>query len=280
MGTLEHIYYGFGVAFQPANLLFVLLGTIGIDPIVGWQRFTFGRPNLMEGIGLVQIAMGMFGVSEILLNIERVVKIGVLQTALRGLLPNLQDWRESIGAILRGTGIGFFLGILPGGGGTWTVQDFTRVLFEDEAGIKLIHVPFPGAAEAVPAILGGHIDCLAGQVSEWGPLYESGKAQVLGIAGSKRLHKFPNIPTFQEQGLNIVLPLNHWVSAPTGTPEPIVKYLSEVLKKAILDPGYRTAMENMGVEAVYQGPEETLKVMEQIEANYLRIIKKLDLKPQ
>jgi putative tricarboxylic transport membrane protein len=83
---------------------------------MGVQRFTLGIQDLMEGVGLVQIAMGMFGISEILLNIEKTMKITVFETKLKGLFPNFQDWRQSIGAILRGTGIGFFLGILPGGG--------------------------------------------------------------------------------------------------------------------------------------------------------------------
>ena len=97
-------------------ILGLFVGTIGIDPIEGAQRFTFERPELMEGIGLVPIAMGMFGISEILLNIEKKMKISIFEAKLRGFLPNLQDWRNSLGAILRGTGIGFFLGILPGGG--------------------------------------------------------------------------------------------------------------------------------------------------------------------
>jgi len=97
-------------------ILGLFVGTIGIDPVEGAQRFTFERPELMEGIGLVPIAMGMFGISEILLNIEKKIKINIFEAKLKGFLPNLQDWRNSLGAILRGTGIGFFLGILPGGG--------------------------------------------------------------------------------------------------------------------------------------------------------------------
>jgi putative tricarboxylic transport membrane protein len=97
-------------------VLGLFVGTIGIDITTGIQRFTLGLQDLMEGVGLVQIAMGMFGISEILLNIEKTIKVTVFETSLKGLFPNLQDWRRSIGAILRGTGIGFFLGILPGGG--------------------------------------------------------------------------------------------------------------------------------------------------------------------
>jgi putative tricarboxylic transport membrane protein len=92
------------------------VGTIGIDSITGVQRYTFERPELMEGVGLVQIAMGMFGIAEILSNIEGKIGVTVLETKVRGLFPSREDWRKSLGAILRGAGIGFFLGILPGGG--------------------------------------------------------------------------------------------------------------------------------------------------------------------
>jgi putative tricarboxylic transport membrane protein len=94
----------------------LFIGTIGIDPMTGVQRFTFGTPNLMEGIGMVQIAMGMFGITEILSNIEQTVRVSVFETKVKGVFPNLQDWKQSIGAVLRGTVIGFFLGVLPGGG--------------------------------------------------------------------------------------------------------------------------------------------------------------------
>jgi putative tricarboxylic transport membrane protein len=60
--------------------------------------------------------MGMFGISEILVNIEKEMKVSVFETKLKGLFPTLKDWRQCYGAILRGTVVGFFLGILPGGG--------------------------------------------------------------------------------------------------------------------------------------------------------------------
>ncbi len=94
----------------------LFLGTVGIDPMAGVQRFTFGRPDLMEGIGMIQIAMGMFGITEILSNLEQTARVSVFEAKLKGLFPTIDDWKRSIGAILRGTGIGFLLGILPGGG--------------------------------------------------------------------------------------------------------------------------------------------------------------------
>jgi putative tricarboxylic transport membrane protein len=94
----------------------VVLGTIGLDTMTGMPRFTFNIPELLDGVGLAPLAMGLFGISEILLNVEKKIKLELLTTKVKGLFPTLEDWRRSIWAILRGTGSGFFLGILPGGG--------------------------------------------------------------------------------------------------------------------------------------------------------------------
>ena len=95
-------------------VLGVALGTIGLDPTTGTQRFTLYLPSLMDGVGLVQAVIGLFGVSEILVSLETFVKREVYETKIKGLLPTLQDWKDSIFPILRATGIGFFLGIIPG----------------------------------------------------------------------------------------------------------------------------------------------------------------------
>jgi putative tricarboxylic transport membrane protein len=95
----------------------VILGCIGQDPSTGSNRFAFGIHELLDGIGLAPLVMGLFGISEVFLNLEKKLEERqVFQTRIRGLLPNRRDWAESILPILRGTVLGFFLGILPGGG--------------------------------------------------------------------------------------------------------------------------------------------------------------------
>jgi len=94
----------------------ILLGTIGLDTMTGMPRFTFRIPELLDGVGLAPLAMGLFGISEILLNVEKKIKQELLTTKVKGLFPNLQDWKRAGWPILRGTVSGFFLGILPGGG--------------------------------------------------------------------------------------------------------------------------------------------------------------------
>ena len=94
----------------------LFLGCIGMDNMTGATRFTFDIVELSDGIGLVPVVMGLFGISEVLLNVEQSMERSVFETKIKNLLPTLKDWADSIWAILRGTVIGFFLGVLPGGG--------------------------------------------------------------------------------------------------------------------------------------------------------------------
>jgi len=92
-----------------------LLAYIGIDMITGKARYTFGIPGLMDGIGILPIAMGLFGVAEVFENLYPSGELSVVKTKLGNLLPNRQDWRDSWKPITRGTIFGFFIGIIPGG---------------------------------------------------------------------------------------------------------------------------------------------------------------------
>lgn len=91
------------------------LSFIGQDIFTAEDRFTLGLINLKDGIGLVPLFMGFFGISEVLLNLEKPIQREIFQTKVRNLFPNKKDWLDSKGAILRGTLIGFLLGVIPGG---------------------------------------------------------------------------------------------------------------------------------------------------------------------
>src|SRR5215216_1881119 len=96
-------------------VLGLLIAMIGIDPVRGAPRFTFGIPELYDGLGFVPVVMGLFGVAEILLTIEKPFR-QLIETKIKNLWPSRDEWRLSIGAIWRGTGIGFLLGLIPGVG--------------------------------------------------------------------------------------------------------------------------------------------------------------------
>jgi len=94
----------------------VFLSQIGIDVVSGHTRFTFEIMELENGVGLIPVVMGLFGIAEVLSNLGESLNRGIFKEKIKGLLPTLKDWADSAGAIIRGTFLGFFLGILPGGG--------------------------------------------------------------------------------------------------------------------------------------------------------------------
>jgi putative tricarboxylic transport membrane protein len=94
----------------------LFLGCIGVDPLMGMTRFTFDIVELSDGVGLVPVVMGLFGISEVLLNVEQSMEREVFAAKIDKVLPTLRDWAESLWPITRGTILGFFLGVLPGGG--------------------------------------------------------------------------------------------------------------------------------------------------------------------
>ncbi|MBI4270279.1 MAG: tripartite tricarboxylate transporter permease [Candidatus Rokubacteria bacterium] len=94
----------------------LLLGMVGLDPIMGSPRFTYGVFKLSEGFEFVLVAMGLFGIGEVLVNVERSVAPEVLRTKIRGLLASREEWRAAAPSLARGSLLGFGIGVLPGGG--------------------------------------------------------------------------------------------------------------------------------------------------------------------
>jgi TctA family transporter len=99
-------------------LLGTMLGLVGRDDNTGYPRFTFGLLSLSDGIGFVPLTIGLFGLAEIMHNLDDPEKRGGVQVRIGRLLPSREEWRRALPAILRGTGLGCFLGMLPGGGAT------------------------------------------------------------------------------------------------------------------------------------------------------------------
>ncbi len=97
-------------------VLGLLLGIVGTDVNSGVARFAFGIPELTDGIGVVSVAMGLFGFAEIISNLETTEKRELVTSKVRGLWPTKEQFKVAWPASLRGTGLGSVLGLLPGGG--------------------------------------------------------------------------------------------------------------------------------------------------------------------
>jgi putative tricarboxylic transport membrane protein len=111
-------YLSAGSVLNSLIMIFLglIIGCVGMDPIAATPRFHFGSVTLLDGFGLVPVVMGLFGISEVFTNVVNPEERVLLKTTIKHLLPNRADWKRSLGPIWRGSVMGFFLGILPGGG--------------------------------------------------------------------------------------------------------------------------------------------------------------------
>lgn len=122
-------------------LLGLLLGLVGTDVNSGVARFSFDVPELTDGIGFVVLAMGIFGYGEIIANLSQPEHSReIFASKVTGLMPTKEDFKRITPAVLRGTTLGSFLGILPGGGAL--LAAFAAYALEKKIGIKPGEVPF------------------------------------------------------------------------------------------------------------------------------------------
>jgi len=147
----------------------IMLGCVGQDVESGSSRFVFGIFDLTQGIDFVPFIMGLFGISEIFLNIEKSLeKRSVLDTKIKGLLPNWQDWKDSIKPILRGSVLGFLLGIVPGGGAV--IASFASYAMEK----KLSRHPEKFGTGAIEGVAGPESANNSAAVGAFVPLFTLG----------------------------------------------------------------------------------------------------------
>src|SRR5215468_3577812 len=116
LGLLVLAYMSSGSMLKSLAMaaLGLLLGMIGIDQMTGYFRYAYGVVELGDGLGVVPIAVGLFGIAEVLATAGQEVPPQVLKPKLRELLPSRREWRESVMPIGRGTVLGFLIGIIPG----------------------------------------------------------------------------------------------------------------------------------------------------------------------
>src|SRR5205809_4976146 len=116
LGLLVLAYMSSGSMLKSLAMaaLGLLLGMIGIDQMTGYFRYAYGVVELGDGLGVVPVAVGLFGVAEILATAGAPTPPAVIKPRLRDLLPSRGEWRESAWPIARGSVLGFLIGILPG----------------------------------------------------------------------------------------------------------------------------------------------------------------------
>ncbi len=143
-------------------------------------------------------------------------------------------------------------------------------------GIKLVHMPFKGGAEANTALLGGHIDAISDSTS-WGPMVDAGKFRLLVTYAPQRMARYPNVPTLKEAGYDMVYSSPLFIIGPKGMPKPIVAKLHEAFKKSLDDPDYLSILKKYDMTLNYLGPEDLDKALQQESDQIKRVVQKLGL---
>lgn len=146
------------------------------------------------------------------------------------------------------------------------------------ASADLTHVPFAGNAEALPALLGGHVEGAILHPSEVGPHVQAGKARVLLVFEPRRLAMFADAPTARELGYDVAMGVFYALIAPKGAPAAVVQALHQAGKRAIDDPAFVTMMKTRGFDVDYQGPDAVTKELWDAYRRSEPLVKKLGLK--
>jgi len=157
-------------------------------------------------------------------------------------------------------------------------QHIPMEVFFKKAGIKVNAVPFKGGGvQSAAACVGNHVQCVGGDPSEVAGHIKAGKLIPLAVAEETRLPMYPDVPTFKEQGIDLVDSVWRSFLVPKGVPADVKATLLQAFKTALQDPTYLETVKKFGLLPDFIGPEETLKIIERDNANVLPIIKELGL---
>jgi len=152
-------------------------------------------------------------------------------------------------------------------------------LFNTEAGIRTLNVPYKGGGPAVADLMGGHIQFFFSNPANVAALIRDGRLRPLAVTGKSRVPAFPDVPTFAEAGLPAVT-FTSWqgVGGPAGIPKPIVNKIAAEIQRLVATPKGREILNKLGFEPFYNGPEETAALLREDIDKYAKIIKAANIK--
>ncbi len=150
----------------------------------------------------------------------------------------------------------FFGSAAPG-----SLPHFMGVLFGQSAGIKLEHVAYRGTAPAMQALAAGEIPALSTVAGDIQSLVDGKKARLIAVAGEKRSPMFPDVPTFKEQGVDLVASPWYALFAPAGTPPDVIQKLARAATASIQDPAVNKKLVDMELEPTGYGPDRLAQIM-------------------
>ena len=164
-------------------------------------------------------------------------------------------------------------------GGAGSPPHLATELFAATAGINLLHVPYKGGGESVPALMAGEIDVHFFAIATAMPYLKTGRFRTIAIAADKRWHDLPNVPTFAEAGYPQYRNANWYgLSAPARTPNAIIARLHREVLRALASSDYRERLLLMGAIPVGNSPQEYAAFIRAEYERYGKVIKTLGLR--
>ena len=204
------------------TLLVANLGILGVNPVV--------REHLPYDTSKDFVPVSRLAISPLLLIVNSSLEIKTVQDLIAAA-------KKDPGKLTFATA------------GVGSAAHMAAALFDQMAGVQMLHVPYKGASEAAPATAAGNVSVtFGGQGAAW-PLVAAGTVKALGLTGSKRSPTHPDVPTVAEAGVS-GYEIADWVGmlAPAGTPQPIVEKLNAEVQKALTDPDTQKKFELQGLE--------------------------------
>ena len=161
-----------------------------------------------------------------------------------------------------------------GSSGTGSVPHLALEQLNDSAGLKILHVPYKGAAPAITDVMAGHVDGFFGDIPGLIGYIKNGKLKPIGLAADKRNAAIPDVKTFNEMGIKGV-DTNNWyaVFVKAGTPKADIERLNMALKKVVKQDPLNTKLSQSGSEPVGSTPEELSNVLKKDLAKWSQLIK-------
>jgi len=144
--------------------------------------------------------------------------------------------------------------------------------------MQMTFVPYTGGAQAVTAVMGGHITSTITNHNDMQGQLEAGQLRALAVASATRGAALPNVPTFAEAGYPMEAPIFSGFQAPPNTPKETVAYLNDLLSSAVKSPELPKQLNQMGLDISVKCGEEYTAHMERLRSMYTEVIKYADIK--
>lgn len=166
-----------------------------------------------------------------------------------------------------------------GSAGLGSVNHLALELLEARTGIRIVHVPYRGIADATKDLLGGTIQAMTASIPATLPLLAEKRVKVLAVTGNKRIPQLPGVPSWNEAGVVDANVINYWgIVAPLGTPPAIVAKMNADMQRTLAQPEVRERLEREGAELIAGPPARLASLIEADLANWKKLISEAKLR--